>query len=287
MELDRVAPAVRAAQGPVATSVRLGRQDREQLDLARRAFDRGDDETARQAFERIVASGLRFADVHYRLGLIHDRQGDLDLASAALKEAVRINPGYVEALIALASVCERLGHFAQAEALAERAGALLQTRPGELDPTTRGKLANQQAELADALAAAGLRREAIEQYRQALERCPTYCDIRHRLGITLREAGLASQSIEEFERILDVRPERSESRVQLGLTYHALGRTREALAHWREVLAREPGQREASMYLRLVGGEAAASGAKPDRWSSVPLVGSVDAATNDGGGGPE
>lgn len=279
MEFERVAPA--SAEGSAAGSaVRLSSQDRAGLARALRAFERGDDATALPAFEQLVESGLRFADVHYRIGLIHERQGELDRASRALKQAVRINPGYIEALIALASVCERLGHFEQAQALAERAGTLSQTRPGELDPTTRGKLSNQQAALADALAAAGLRREAIEQYRQALERCPTFCDIRHRLGVALREAGLAAQAIQEFERILDVRPGRAESRVQLGLTHHALGRTRDALREWREVLAREPGHREASMYLRLVAGADTGVPEPTAGWSTVPLASNTPLASN-------
>ncbi|MBY0398850.1 tetratricopeptide repeat protein, partial [Myxococcota bacterium] len=226
--------------------------DREWLEQGRRAFERGDDEAALGHLERVVASGLRFADVHYRLGLVHERRGELEQSAAALREAIRINPAYVEALLALASVCERSGDFDQARRLAERAGELARPGAGGLDATTRGKLTNQQAALADALAGAGLLREAVEQYRLALERCPTYHDIRHRLGVTLREAGLPFQALTEFERILDARPELLESRIQQGLTWYAMGRPEEARRAWQEVLALEPTQREAAMYLRLV-----------------------------------
>jgi len=189
-------------------------------------------------------------------------------------------------LLDVASVCERQGDYAQSERHAERAGQLCRASAGGLDPTTRGKLANQQALLADALAQAGLRREAIEQYRQALERCPTFLDVRHRLGVTLREAGLPFQALQEFERILDAHPGLVESRIQAGLTYYGMGRAGEAVREWQRVLELDPTRREANMYLRLVGhpGERGASPAAPPAyaaqtspvsgWSTVPLVGS-------------
>ncbi|MEZ4280208.1 MAG: tetratricopeptide repeat protein [Myxococcota bacterium] len=231
--------------------------ERELLQQGRRAFEHGDDATALRCFERLIESGLRFADIHYMSGIVQERHGDLDAAAASLREAVRINPAYVEALVALASVCESMGDFDQSQSHAERAGQLCRASAGGLDPTTRGKLANQQAELADAFARAGLRRDAIEQYRQALERCPTFLDIRHRLGVTLREAGLPHQALQEFERILDVHPALVESRIQLGLTCYAMGRLAEAIAAWKHVLRQDPTRREAHMYLRLVGEEDA------------------------------
>ncbi|MEZ4333903.1 MAG: tetratricopeptide repeat protein [Myxococcota bacterium] len=269
-DLERGDPAhgrrLAAARGPAALSP--SPTDRACLEQGRRAFACGDDAAARRHLARVLDSGLRFADVHYMLGLIEEREGELDRATASLREAIRINPTYVEALLALASVCEQRGDFDQAAGLAERADQLSRSGAAGLDPTTRGKLANQQAALADALAGAGLRRDAIEQYRQALDRCPTYHDIRHRLGVTLREAGLPYQALLEFERILDARPELLESRIQLGLTCYAMGRADEAIHAWREVLALDPTRREAAMYLRLV--RAAPSGAAEPATETAP-----------------
>ncbi len=250
--------------------------ERELLQQGRRAFEHGDDATALRCLERLVESGLRFADVHYMIGIVHERHGDLDAAAASLREAIRINPAYVEALVALASVCESQGDFAESQGHAERAGRLCRASAGGLDPTTRGKLANQQAALADALAQAGLRREAIDQFRQALERCPTFLDVRHRLGVTLREAGLPFQALQEFERILDAHPGLVESRVQLGLTCYAMGRTADAIQAWQQVLALDPTRREAHMYLRLVGQEDASLAALAAPAARVPAVPAPD-----------
>ena len=247
-------------QKEVGRRVRLGSvaSDREILLRGRRAFDRGEDASALESLDRLRSHGVRFADVHYMLGMLHERSGEIDAALASLREAVRINPSYVEALLALASLHERRGEYDRSQGYAERASQLSRPTAGGLDPTTRGKLANQQAALADALAEAGERRDAIEQYRRALDRCPTFHDVRHRLGIVLREAGLPAQAAAEFARILRVHPGMLESQIQLGLTYYSMGRTPDAVREWDAVLEKDPSRDEARMYLRLVG--AAGSG---------------------------
>jgi Tfp pilus assembly protein PilF len=237
----------RAKLGSVAT-------DRETLRQGRRAFERGQDDLALQSFSRLSSHGVRYADVHYMTGLLLERRGDIDAALTSLQEAIKINPSYVEALLAVASLHEHRGEYEHAQVYAERASQLARGAAGGLDPTTRGKLANQQAQLADALAGAGERREAIEEYRRALARCPTFHDIRHRLGITLREAGLPAQAAEEFQRILRAHPGLLESQIQLGLTYYSIGRTPEAIREWSAVLEKDPSRDTAQMYLRLVCG---------------------------------
>ncbi len=188
------------------------------------------------------------------IGMLHERGNDLEAAVASLRRSIRINPSYVEALLALASLHEQRGDFDQSRGYAERASQLSKPSGGGLDPTTRGKLANQQAALGDALAQAGELRDAIEEYRRALDRCPTFHDVRHRLGITLREAGLPSRAAQEFQRILRTQTHMLDSQVQLGLTYYSMGRTPEAIAEWNAVLERDPSRDEARMYLRLVRG---------------------------------
>jgi tetratricopeptide (TPR) repeat protein len=268
-------------QTEVGRRVRLGSvaSDREILLRGRRAFDRGEDASALESLDRLRSHGVRFADVHYMLGMLHERKGDLDGALSSLREAVRINPSYVEALLALASLHERRGEYDRSQGYAERASQLSRPTAGGLDPTTRGKLANQQAALADALAEAGERRDAIDQYRRALDRCPTFHDVRHRLGIVLREAGLPAQAAAEFARILRTHPGMLESQIQLGLTYYSMGRTPEAVREWESVLERDPSRDEARMYLRLVrgkslgqlGGGEPESATKTSGWTTTPL----------------
>ena len=246
-DLDSRVPPPKVHLGSAAS-------DREILLRGRRAFERGEDSAALESLTRLTVHGLEYADVYYMLGILNERRDDLDAALENLRSAVRINPSYAEALLALASLFERRGDFDQSQTYAERASQLATATEGDLDATTRGKLANQQAALGDALAQAGENRDAIEEYRRALDRCPTFHDVRHRLGMTLRDAGLPFQAAQEFRRILRVHSGMLDSQIQLGVTYYSMGRTPEAIAEWEAVLERDSSRNEARMYLRLVRG---------------------------------
>jgi tetratricopeptide (TPR) repeat protein len=170
----------------------------------------------------------------------------------SLREALRLNPSYVEALLALASLHERRGDYDGSRQLTERAGTVGRSASGAVDPTTRAKLANLQAELADAYREAGELRDAIDGYRRSLARCPHFHDVRFRLAVTLRDSGRPDAALAEFKRVIDANPDFLEAQVQYGVTLYSLGRAREAVARWEAVLQRDPGHKDARMYLRLV-----------------------------------
>jgi superkiller protein 3 len=230
----------------------LTRAERRDYELGRRSYERGDEAAALDAFGRLLQTRRGFADVHYMVGTLFERRDELAAAADSLREAIRLNPSYVEALLALATIYERQGEYDRSRELADRAREQAAAGRGALDPTTRGKLANLQAELGDAFREAGELGDAIEAYRKALDRCPGFHDIRYRLGIALREAGLPSRALAELERVRHGSPGFLDASVQMGLTLYSMGRSREALARWREVLTADPTRADARMYLRLV-----------------------------------
>lgn len=232
--------------------VRMTAEEREAYLYGRQRFEAGDDEEALGALARVLETCPRFADVHYMVGLVHERRGALDDAVRHLEHALAINPGYAECVVALVSVYEQQGRFDDSRALAERAAERFGPGPGPLDTTTRGKLANLHAALGDAYREAGELREAIEAYRKALDRSPGFHDIRYRLARALREAGLPSQALAELRRVLRANPGYLEAAIQLGLTWYTLGRADRAVAEWEAVLERDPSCDEARMYLRML-----------------------------------
>lgn len=241
----------------MANAAQLTTSEREVYTRGRSHFENGDIDPALEAFSTLLKTRENFADIHYMVGVLFENKGDLNAAAESLRKAIRLNPSYAEALLALASVCEQTGDFDRSRELAERASMVSRSAPGTLDATTRGKLANLQASVGDAYAEAGERREAIEAYRKALDRCPEFHDIRYRLGVILREAGLPHQAATEFRRVLRANPELLDARVQLGLTWYSLGRAGDALQQWNSVLAEEPERSDVLMYVKLLDGEAA------------------------------
>jgi tetratricopeptide (TPR) repeat protein len=242
----------------LAASTPLRPDERRAYAQGRRSFELGDDDAALGWLERLMRTRSDFADVHYMVGVLLERRDDLAGAARSLNRALRINPEYAEARLALASLYERQGDFERSREITQggvRVGSpgAHGRAPGGLDPTTRGKLANLQASLGDAYREAGEAREAIEAYRKALDRCPGFHDIRQRLGVTLREAGLPHQALEEFRRVQRSHPPLLDAGVQAGLTLYSLGRAEEARREWEAVLAADPDRQDARMYLRLVG----------------------------------
>jgi len=233
--------------------------EREAYRIGRQLFASGDDDAALGILDDVLRTCPRFADVHYMVGVVHERQGRLDEAGESFERALTINPSYAECLLAMVSVSEQRGEFARSRELAARLQRLQQAG-GSIDTITRGKLANLHAGLGDAYREAGELREAIDAYRKALDRAPRFHDIRQRLGICLREAGLPSQAIAEFRRVLRGNPAFLDAAVQLGLTWFSLGRTDRAVREWTAVLERDPSRDDARMYLRMV-----RNGDDPDR----------------------
>ena len=230
----------------------LTASERHDYEVGRRRYERGDWDGALESLRRFLETRREFADVHYMVGTLLEHADELGPAADSLREALRLNPAYTEAMVALSSIYERSGEFARSRALAERVAQLALPSAGAIDATTRGKLANLEAELGDAYREAGQLQDAVAAYRKALDRCPTFHDIRYRLGITLREAGLPDRALAEFSRVRRGNPSFLDAIVQTGVTLYTLGRTSEAIAEWRLVLERDPLRADARMYLRMV-----------------------------------
>ncbi len=253
------------------------------------AFERGDYERAERLLGQFLAAGAPFADVLNRLGLAAHHRGDFTAALERFGEALALNPGYNEAALNLAVTLMDLGRYEEAARVYRRAKpggpAAAQPRgphedhpeepaaspslsagyPGPrsglrgvggptsaLDPFVRGKLANQQADLGNTYHALGLFEQAIEAFEAALRLCPTFPDIRLKLGVALRDAGRLTESAEQFEALRADAPRYAMAGVQLGITRYVAGDPEGAVAEWRAVLADHPGHPRAAMYLRLV-----------------------------------
>ena len=230
----------------------LSPNEREVYVQAKNHFESGKMDAALTGFSELLESRDQFADVHYMVGVLLEQKGDLNSASLSLQKALDLNPRYAEALLALSSIHERRGDFERSRDLSERASEASRVEGSQIDAITHAKLANLQAAVGDAYAEVGERREAIEAYRKALDRCPDFHDIRQRLGVCLRESGLPHQASLEFKRVLRGNPNLTDARVQLGLTYYSLGRTQEAAQEWATASESDPNRQDILLYKRLV-----------------------------------
>ena len=180
--------------------------------------------------EIVAETKYEFADVFDMLGVIYHQQGRLGDAEAMFRRALKINPNYTEAALNLAVTFNDLGKYAEAKEIYGRALLTSKSAPKQLDPYARGKIANMHADVGGAYHDVGQYVDAVREYEKALALCPTFHDIRARLGTTLREMGSLVAAAREFERIRHDSPKYTPARVSLGLTYYTMGRRADALA---------------------------------------------------------
>ena len=227
------------------------------LQRGREHFQANQYDRAEKLLTPLARDRIPWADVYAMLGAINYHKGRLIDALAFFEESLRLNPAYTEAALNLAVTYNDLGKYEESKRVYRR---MLANRKqpsiagDKVDPFIKGKLANMHAEVGMAYEQAGLYEEAALEYRRALTLCPTFVDIRTRLGASLRAAGDMNGAEREFMKAKKEHPNLVVPRLQLGMTYYAGGRRSDAAREWREVLAMEPANKFAKLYLRLVTG---------------------------------
>jgi tetratricopeptide (TPR) repeat protein len=222
------------------------------LVLGREHYERREYDRAERLLRQVLELTDRYADVYNMLAVIcHDR-GDFSAAEGYFERALELNPNYTEALLNLAVTYNDLGKYDAARKVYARLQGAGRGQEGDLDPFVRGKLANMHAELAQAYADAGLRGEAIEQLKKAVDLCPAFADLQTKLGNLYRDDGNLTAARRCYEAARTANPRFVPARVLLGVTLFSLGDVDDAAVEWHEALAVEPDNRSAKMYLRMV-----------------------------------
>ncbi len=225
---------------------------RQLMTLGREHYLAREYDKAEALLTQVVEEHQGFADVFNMLGVIYHEHGRFTEAETSFENALRINPNYTEAALNLSVTCNDLGKYDRAREIYSQAIARTHDQAGTLDPFARGKLANMHAELGEAYASIGFYGEAVREYRNALELCPTFVDLRTRLAGVYRDMGDYEHSMAEFAQIKLSNPDYLPARIAHGVTLFSLGRLDEAIAEWRAVLAQDGNNRTAAAYLRMV-----------------------------------
>lgn len=176
-----------------------------------------------------------------------DAPGNLPLAETAFKEALRLDPRFVDAHAALGETY------------------------WELYSTTRDP---RWVDL------------AVQSSSNAVQLAPDVAPVRLSLGVTLTNSGRNAEAVQELQRVLAARPNDDEARRYLGKALAALGRLDEAVAEWRKALAARPNNWQAlhdmgrALFQGARYGEAEAAyqqllALQPDNAIGVQMLGAV------------
>jgi Tfp pilus assembly protein PilF len=144
-----------------------------------------------------------------------------------------------------------LGKYDQARTLYASMRNRTQGAERQLDPFAKGKIANMHAELSSAYHDVGMMPEAIIELEKAVQLCPTFVDLRTRLGVLYKDNGDLARAREHFETAKNINPKYLQARVQLGVLLLSGGSTAQAAEEFKAVLAEDPDNKSAQTYLRI------------------------------------
>lgn len=222
------------------------------LNNAKERFALHDHFGAVHLLEELIASGRAFADAYHLLGLSYFLIDQPERALAALDEAIRVNPRYVEALVHRGIVLSELGRHEEAQESFGEARSTNRLGESGIAAHHAGKLANQHATLGEAYAEAGAYDRAVEQYCQALELGPDFHDLRFRLGRMLMESGRMLEAREVFTEVAKARTGSADAKAAVGLASYLSGDPDAARAAWEGAQQDHPGDPRPAAYLAML-----------------------------------
>jgi tetratricopeptide (TPR) repeat protein len=204
---------------------------------------------AEEVFTKIIESKKAFADVYNLMGIIAHQDGRFGEAIQFFEQALKINSRYTEALLNLSILYNDLSDYEKARKLVERSRKESQKTKTAMDPFIRSKLANKHAEVGDVYRGVGAFKQAIQEYKKALELEDKYVDIRTKMAICLREEGDKQKAATELKQALKDNPDYPDAQIQLGVTYYSLGKKTDARKIWKQASKKFPTNQTVKMYL--------------------------------------
>ena len=186
------------------------------------------------------------AEAHRQLGLTYLQRGELERALSQLQEAARWSPHDPQVLVGLGQAMARQGRVDSARSLLERAERLRQAEE-ELRPLRTAALRypdrpQTHFNLGVAYARLGRLELARQEYRQALVKDPSYGRAYKGLGTLAMSAGDPERAEFFFRAALARDSTLAMAHNSLGLIYHARGRLAEAVEQFEAAARDAPGE---------------------------------------------
>ena len=177
-------------------TVSMSREAREAYRGGHACYERGDWDGALVRFQLLLESHPRFADVHYMVGLLHERRGELEEASRSRGKLANLQASLGDAYREAGDLREAIDAYRKA----------LDRCPGFHDIRHR---------LGVALREIGLPSRAVAEFQRVLRGNPAYLDSAVQLGLTWYTLGRTRQALDAWEQVLARDPEREDARMYL------------------------------------------------------------------------
>jgi len=190
----------------------------------------GENTDAVETYKAVVVLRPKSPLAWLRLADAHARVGSTNLAEAALRQALQIDPGFVDATVALAYLQLKASRYAEATQLAEKLRKTSPAAAAALD----GDIFAQQHRY----------RDAGEAYAKAFALAPASI-LAAKLHSARTQSGNAKQANEDIERWISEHPRDTAIRRYLASEYMKAGRSREAAQQYEAIIGSDPRDVEA------------------------------------------
>jgi len=169
-----------------------------------------------------------YVDAYYNMGNALQDKGELDAAIASYKQAIKINPDYVEAYYNMGNVLKNMGDLDAAVANYKKAV--------KINPDYADAYSNMGSALQDK----GELDAAIESYKQVIKINPGYVDAYSKMGNALQDKGELDAAIESYKQAIKINPDYIEAHNNLGVMLQELGRSDEAETSYKKAIKINP-----------------------------------------------
>jgi len=181
------------------------------------AYQQRQNPLALTCIEQAIAEDSGKPHYHYNLALVLEKEERWEEAIAAYREAITINPQYVEALANLGNAYRRQRQWADAITTLQQA---LQLKPQSANiHNTLGVTYKEHGEL----------KTALKHYQQALKLSPQHAEALNNMGVVLQDQGNLTDAAEAFQHALTLKPNYANAHYHLGLVRLWQGKEEEAL----------------------------------------------------------
>ncbi|SNQ62332.1 tetratricopeptide repeat protein [Candidatus Methanoperedens nitratireducens] len=152
-----------------------------------------------------------YIEVHNNIAVTCSKMGLVEEAINELETAIRLKPGYAEAHSNLGNIYAALGRYEEAVRELETA---LRCNPG---------YAGAHNNLGNIYAEQGRMQDALREFREAVRLSPDHALVHNNLGNIYAEQGMYEDALREFQEALRLAPEFPEAYCAAGLAYYNLG----------------------------------------------------------------